>query len=586
MRSNRSLPRLAAGLALAGVFAAPASASARETAPVVPTVANGRFEIPSGDGDGSTLTVAGPSGFRFRQSFPKGTPPSMPLRGPSDAPLADGAYRWEVLDATPVSPATREALAAARADGDEQAIERILRDGLLSTGPASRSGSFRVVAGVAVFPGAEEGSGSPRDPAAPEPPLAATVIPNDLVVNGSACLGVDCSDTEVFGLDTLRLEENNTRIKFLDTSVAPFATHDWTLEANDNASGGLDRFSIRDEDAATTPFTVEGGSRSAALYVDSSGRIGFGTLAPVMALHMLNPNTPGVRLEQTSGGFGTYTWDVAGNEANFFVRDVSAGNKLPFRIKPAAPTDSLVVATDGAVGVGTSAPNAPLHVARSDGSAELRVVENSLVNASRTLLTLRNNGPIVMKYADSSNGTSWIVKQGNGAFVFSNAASGQQELKLNNDTSIEMGASGGTARFRLDPAGNVAISGTLSQGSDRASKIDVAPVDAELVLDKVAALPVSTWRYRADAGSVRHMGPMAQDFAAAFELGDDDRRIGLGDVGGVALAAVQGLSRRVDARSEELRSLRRRNEELERRNADLERRLDTLERRLAPASGG
>ncbi len=586
MHSNRSLPRFVVGLALAGVLAAPADGRALAAAPSIPTVANGRFEIPPADGDGSTLTVAGPSDFRFRQSFPTGTPPSMPLRDSSDAPLADGIYRWEVLDAPPVSPATREALAAARAAGDEQAIERIRRDGLLPAAPAKRSGSFRVVDGTAVLPGAAEGSDSPRDPAAPEIPLAATVIPNDLVVDGSACIGIDCADPEIFGFDTLRLKENNTRLKFLDTSGAPFATHDWTLEANDTASGGLDRFSIRDEDAATTPFTVEGGSPSAALYVDSSGRIGFGTLAPAMALHMLNPNTPGMRLEQTSGGFGTYTWDVAGNEANFFVRDVSGGSHLPFRIKPGAPTNSLFVASDGGVGIGTQTPNAPLHVARSDGKAELRVVEGSVVSASRTLLTLRNNGPVLVKYADSSTGTSWIVKQGNGAFVFSNAASGQQELKLNNDTSIEMGASGGTARFRLDPAGNVAISGTLSQGSDRASKIDVAPVDAEQVLDKVAALPVSTWRYRADTGSVRHMGPMAQDFAAAFELGDDERRIGLGDVGGVALAAVQGLSRRVDARAEELRSLRRRNEELERRNAALERRLDTLERSLAPASGG
>jgi hypothetical protein len=406
------------------------------------------------------------------------------------------------------------------------------------------------------------------------------VIPDDLIVTGSGCFGFDCADGETFGLDTLRLKENNTRISFVDTSTAPFATRDWTLEVNDTASGGLDRFSIRDVDAATTPFTIEGGARSTALYVDASGPVGFGTSTPVMALHMLNPNTPGVRLEQTSGGFGTYAWDVAGNEANFFVRDVSGGNGLPFRIKPGAPTNSLFVATDGGIGIGTGAPNAPLHVARTDGSAEVRVVESSPVNASRTLLTLRNNGPVVMKYADSNTGTSWIVKQGNGAFVFSNAASGQQELKLNNDTSIEMGVASGNARFRLDPAGNLAISGALSQGSDRAAKTDVAPVDAEEVLDKVAALPVSTWRYRADAGDVRHMGPMAQDFAAAFGLGDDDRRIALGDFGGVALAAVQALSHRVDDRTEELRALRRRNEELERRNAELERREADFERRL------
>ena len=60
-------------------------------------------------------------------------------------------------------------------------------------------------------------------------------------------------------------------------------------------------------------------------------------------------NTPGIRLFQTGGSFGTQTWDVAGNEANFFVRDTTNGSKLPFRIRPGAPTSSIDIGADGNV---------------------------------------------------------------------------------------------------------------------------------------------------------------------------------------------------------------------------------------------
>ncbi|MFM8410196.1 MAG: tail fiber domain-containing protein, partial [Alphaproteobacteria bacterium] len=479
-----------------------------------------------------------------------------------------------------------EALAAARETGDDAAIERMQRDGLLPAASPARGGSFRMVGGVAVLPqGEEEPPPSPavaRVSAAPDTPPTDNVIADDLIVTGSACIGFDCVDGETFGFDTLRLKENNTRIHFEDTSSAPgFATHSWTLEANETASGGAEMFSIRDDDAATTPVRIEGGAPTNSLFVDSAGLVGIGTSAPALRLHLASSNTPAMRLEQTpGGGFGPYTWDVAANESNFFVRDLTAGNRLPLRIRPGAPTSSIDIASDGFVGIGTSAPSAPLHVSRGDGKAEVRVVENSLVNASRTLLTLRNNGPVVAKYVDSNSGTSWVIKQGNGAFVFSNAASGQQELKLNNDSSVEMGVASGNARFRLDPAGNLAITGALAQGSDRAAKSDVRPVNPDEVLAKVVDLPLSTWRYRTDDGGVRHMGPMAQDFAAAFRLGADDRHIALGDVGGVALAAVQALSHRLDARAEEVAALRRRNDELEDRNRALERRDADLERRL------
>jgi hypothetical protein len=82
--------------------------------------------------------------------------------------------------------------------------------------------------------------------------------------------------------------------------------------------------------------------------------------------------------------------------------------------------------------------------------------------------------------------------------------------------------------------------------SDRNRKTDFAPVDARELLAKLAALPVQMWRYTNEVTEIHHLGPMAQDFRAAFGLGDDDRTIAIVDEGGVALAAIQGLNQKVE----------------------------------------
>jgi hypothetical protein len=93
-------------------------------------------------------------------------------------------------------------------------------------------------------------------------------------------------------------------------------------------------------------------------------------------------------------------------------------------------------------------------------------------------------------------------------------------------------------------------------------------VDTREVLDRVCNLPVTEWNMKAQAPSVRHLGPMAQDFHATFGLGgDDDKCICSVDVDGVALAAIQGLNRKVE---EQLRLRDAENAELKRRVAALE----------------
>jgi hypothetical protein len=106
--------------------------------------------------------------------------------------------------------------------------------------------------------------------------------------------------------------------------------------------------------------------------------------------------------------------------------------------------------------------------------------------------------------------------------------------------------SGNSATLIWLPNGNVWIRGAVYGTSDRAIKDEFAAVDCSEILEKVAALPLSTWHYKTEEPGVRHIGPVAQDFHAAFGLGMDDKHIATVDADGVALAAIQGLNRKVE----------------------------------------
>jgi len=118
--------------------------------------------------------------------------------------------------------------------------------------------------------------------------------------------------------------------------------------------------------------------------------------------------------------------------------------------------------------------------------------------------------------------------------------------------------------------------------SDRDSKANFASVDARLVMEKLARIPISTWNYKTQDAAIRHMGPMAQDFAAAFNVGEDDKHITTIDADGVSLAAIQGLYQIVqekDRRISQLEAeLKAQNAVLNKLSRDFEARVSALER--------
>jgi len=384
MNPARSLSRFIVGsmLCLLLVPAIALAKSGNSADPLARMTASGSVAIwtTAVGHDKIALTVVGPDGSVFQKEFAAGVTPMFRLQD-LGGKATDGSYTYEMRIVPNVSSSVRQQLAAAREAGDDVAAARIQREAGLAE-QMVQSGTLSVSNGAFINPDATE----PvlRQPAAAASTSSGTVSASsitppkkispldivqadDVIIQGSLCVGLDCVVNESFGFDTIRLKENNTRIKFDDTSTSTgFPNHDWQLTANDSASGGANKFSIEDITAATVPVTVTGSAPTNSVFVDSTGRVGFRTATPVLDLHVATSNTPAIRLEQNnSGGFTAQTWDIAGNEANFFVRDVTGGSRLPFRIRPGAPTSSIDINASGNVGVGTASPSRSLEVDNS-----------------------------------------------------------------------------------------------------------------------------------------------------------------------------------------------------------------------------
>jgi len=156
-----------------------------------------------------------------------------------------------------------------------------------------------------------------------------------------------------------------------------------------------------------------------------------------------------------------------------------------------------------------------------------------------------------------------------GSFVWADATELDFGSLADNDFSAR--ATGGV-RFvtAVDASGNPTAGISLPAGgsswgtpSDRNLKEHIVPVDGREVLEQLAAMPISRWNYRTQDDSIQHIGPMSQDFQAAFGIGEDDLHIATVDADGVALAAGQALYALVEAQEAQIAALEARLEALE-----------------------
>jgi hypothetical protein len=112
--------------------------------------------------------------------------------------------------------------------------------------------------------------------------------------------------------------------------------------------------------------------------------------------------------------------------------------------------------------------------------------------------------------------------------------------------------------------------GAWTNASDRDAKANFTAVDGQEVLARLGEVPITFWNYQSQTPSIRHIGPMAQDFYTAFGVGEDDVHISTVDADGVALAAIQGLYQLVQEQAAQIAALQQQNAELEARLAALE----------------
>jgi hypothetical protein len=384
-----------------------------------------RWDV-SAPNSGVTMIVSAPDGRMFRHEFPAGSAAEFAISDKKGERLPDGVYTYELRLSPVLSAGVKEKLAAARGkDDDAEEVRAARKREVVPT--QVQSGSFSITNGAIIVAGSSEEAGQRRaskvsPPSSPEinfsaggnknlqhHPLRALlpddVIPDDLIVQGSACVGLDCVSGEVFGFDTIRLKENNTRIQFDDTSASGFPLNNWQIRANSSAAGGASFLSFVDQGASgnsetgTIIFETDAGAPANSFKLSSTGKVGFRTATPALDLHMNTGDTPAVRFEQNnSSGFTAQTWDVAGNEANFFVRDVTGGSRLPFRIRPGAPTSSIDVGATGNVTLGSSGA--------SGLSYRLRV-QGAPTSTLQTLMTTSDyNGTVGSGLAFETGATS------------------------------------------------------------------------------------------------------------------------------------------------------------------------------------
>ena len=130
---------------------------------------------------------------------------------------------------------------------------------------------------------------------------------------------------------------------------------------------------------------------------------------------------------------------------------------------------------------------------------------------------------------------------------------------------VEIGSTAGQTISTWTGA-HLTDAGVWQSVSDASMKENFQAIDKQQILERLAALPVHAWRYRSEANGTRHIGPTAQDFKAAFNLGMNDTTIGMIDADGVALAAIQGLKAKVEQmraeKDSEIIELRRANDQL------------------------
>jgi hypothetical protein len=472
------------------------------------------------------VTVNRPDGTVFSKTFAAGSTPYLDLSGIYGEGMVDGLYSYEL---TAVQAQERGVRKSPETAG-------FVKEHRMNREPVVQTGYFSVREGMIITSGANEaGINKPHDNLSR---AMDQVIYDDLIVDGSLCVGNDCYSGLAFGFDTIVLMENNLRIYFDDTSnTSSFPNNDWRIVINDTTDGGGAYFALQDVSGGLTPFTIEAGAKSNSLYVDDDGQVGIGTSTPVFELHIREGDTPTVRLHQsTAYGWPEQIWDVGGNETSFFIRDGTHAAKLPFRIEPETPSSTLCLKSDGKVGIGTWSPgytvevettgeNAGLYLDRTDGATFKLNVTDSLAQIG----TVSNN-----KVNFVVNNSAVMTLDTNGWMGISDTTP---------DYPLDMGTVGNNARCTTG--------GVWQDGSSRASKENINDLTLDKAMEALGGLNPVTFNYKVDK-SEQYVGFIAEDVPELVAT-NDRKTLSPMDIVAVLTKVVQEQQKSLQEQQEILR---------------------------------
>ena len=279
---------------------------------------------------------------------------------------------------------------------------------------------------------------------------------------------------------------------------------------------------------------------------------------------------PGGQLNVAGGDFSF----AAGQQAQAFHQGAFVWADSQNATFSSTANNQFLIRARGGVGIGTPSPAATLHVFSTD-QFQLEVERSdSIPPAIRLGKVGFSGGPGLCDIiGDLTGGMDWYVNYPTGPklMTLSLVPPNTAFLTLNGDFFPTGGIGAGgdiTTPGNISAGLDIAAAGAVSALafvviSDRNAKENFQPLDNQTVLAKVASLPMTEWNYRTDSKDTRHIGPMAQDFQAAFQLSADDKHISLADEGGVALAAIQGLNQKLNEKDAEIQDLKQRLETLE-----------------------
>jgi hypothetical protein len=355
---------------------------------------------------------------------------------------------------------------------------------------------------------------------------------------------------------------------------------------------GTGNFFVGPSGNATTSGSYNAGIGSMALGLDTSGSYNTGFGAGALGQNQSGSYNIALGYFAGYGVYGSSNIDIGNNglatdtniirigfgQTQTYIAGIINGNgggltNLPnVALRNGGNTftgDQLI--TNGSVGIGTTSPQKLLQV----GDTTIPGSEGMIHLASRTSsgnVSARDWDFGVPQTGDDASGIgySFVIRD------LTTATNVQFMVKWGSG-NVGIGCTNPIALLTVGNALSPAYCDgtTWVNGSDRNAKEDFSSVDAQEVLAKVAALPLTEWQYKATPGQA-HLGPMAQDFHAAFGLnGNDDKHIATVDESGVALAAIQGLNEKLESQ----------NQKLEAENAQLKLRLDKLEQLIDSKRG-